>query len=208
MTHSGHAFGWKTARLGDLGAISGGSTPSTKIPEYWDGDIPWLVPGEVTRHRGLFITETERMITKAGLENSGTRLLPPGTVLMTSRATIGEVVINTVPMATNQGFINVVCDERVVFNEFLAFWIQNNKDVLVARSHGVTFKEITKPNFKLVPILLPPLPEQRAIARVLRNVQATREARQREASLLDELFRSLLEELMTGRVSAVGVGEP
>ncbi len=114
---------------------------------------------------------------------------------MTSRATIGEVVINTVPMATNQGFINIVGDESIVFNEFLAFWIQNNKDVLVARSHGVTFKEITKPNFKLVPILLPPLPEQRAIAHILRAVQAAREARQREVSLERERKAALMAHL-------------
>lgn len=181
--------------MGDLGQASGGSTPSTVVAEYWGGGIPWLVPSEVTRNQGLFISATERTITKAGLANSAVQLLPAGTVMMTSRATIGEVAINTVPMATNQGFINVVCNENVVFNEFLAFWIRHKRSVLIARSHGVTFKEITKPNFKLVPILLPPLPEQRTIAHVLRTVQAAKEARQREVALERERKAALMAHL-------------
>ncbi len=115
--------------------------------------------------------------------------------MMTSRATIGDVVINAVPMATNQGFINIICDENIVFNEFLAYWIKRNKSVFVDRAHGVTFKEITKSNFKPIPISLPPLPEQRAIAHALRTVQHARAARQRELTLERERKAALMEHL-------------
>lgn len=194
--------GWRVARLGEVGEISGGGTPSTKVPEYWDGEIFWLVPSEVTKNDGLFISQTERRITPEGLARSSSKLMPSGTVLMTSRATIGEVVINSVPMATNQGFINIRCADGVIFNEFLAYWIKLNKKMFEDRAHGVTFKEITKSNFKTIPIHLPPLPEQRAIARALRAIQEAKKARHREMLTLEELFKAMLEELMTGQLSA------
>ncbi len=194
---------WGVAQLGELGSISGGGTPSTQEATYWGSTLPWLTPSEVTHYDGLFISDTERHITEAGLANTVARQLPPGTVMMTSRATIGEVVINRVPMSTNQGFINVVCDARRVHNEFFAYWIQRNRRVFVDRAHGVTFKEITKSNFKSVPIALPPLDEQRAIADVLSACDSKAHAVNREMAALDELFRALLEELMTGRLAAL-----
>lgn len=189
--------GWRIVQLGQLGAVSGGSTPSTKVSEYWDGDIAWATPSDVTRCTDIYISDTGRKITKAGLENSATKLLPSGTVLMTSRATIGEVVINRIPMATNQGFINVMCDPRIAHNEYLVFWMRQNKQVFEDRAHGVTFREISKSNFKEIPITLPPLPEQHAIAHTLRTVQTAREARRREAALERERKAALMQRLFT-----------
>ncbi len=188
---------WTETMLGNLGDISGGGTPSTQVASYWGGDIPWLVPNEVTKNRGLFITRTERTITAAGLAGSATKLLPVGTVFMTSRATIGLVTINTVPMATNQGFINVVCNPRIIANEFFAFWIQQNRSIFEDRANGVTFKEITKSNFRSIPILLPSLAEQQAIAHALHTVQAAGEARRREIALERERKAALMHHLFT-----------
>lgn len=188
---------WRVVRLGEVGEISGGGTPSTKVPEYWGGEIPWLVPSEVTKCNDLFISRTERTITESGLANCVAKLFPAGTVIMTSRATIGEVIINTVPMATNQGFINIVCHDGIVLNEYLAYWIKHNKHVFEDRAHGVTFKEITKSNFKTIPILLPPLPEQRVIAQVLRSVQKAKEARRWEAALERERKAALMQHLLS-----------
>jgi type I restriction enzyme, S subunit len=189
--------GWKWARLGELGVVSGGGTPSTKVPEYWGGDIHWVVPSEVSRSETLYISATQRKITEKGLADSASRLQPIGTVMMTSRATIGDVAINAVPMATNQGFINIICDESLVSNEFLAYWIRRNKQIFVDRAHGVTFKEITKSNFKPISICLPPLPEQRAIAHTLRAVQQAKDARQRELTVERERKATLMEHLFT-----------
>lgn len=117
--------------------------------------------------------------------------------MMTSRATIGEVVINRIPMATNQGFINVICNQEVVFNEYLAYWIKQNKRVFEERANGVTFKEISKSSFKTILLPLPPLPEQRAIAQALRTAQAAVQARRREAALERERKAALMQHLFT-----------
>ncbi len=188
---------WNTVLLEDLGEISGGGTPSTKIPDYWEGEIPWLTPSEVTRHGSIFISKTERYITNTGLADSASKLLPVGTVMMTSRATIGEVVINEVPMATNQGFINIICDKSKTNNYFLAYWIMRNKHPIEARGHGVTFKEILKSSFKSIIIHLPPLPEQRAIAHILQTVQSAIQARRKEIELEREHKAALMQYLFT-----------
>jgi len=188
---------WQTVQLGELGDIFGGSTPSTKAPEYWNGDIPWLTPSEVTKSDSLSIAETERHITLQGLSSCAAKLLPSGTVMMTSRATIGEVAINAVPMATNQGFINVIGKEDKVCSEFLAYWIKQNRSLFEDRAYGATFKELSKSNFKTIAINLPPLAEQHAIAHVLRTVQQAREARQREIGLERESKAALMQRLFT-----------
>ena len=195
---------WLMARLGEIGNIIGGSTPSTKVAEYWNGRIPWLTPNEVTRAADLKIADTERHITEQGLANCSANLLPAGTVMMTSRATIGEVAINTVPMATNQGFINVICDSATIFNEFLAYWLMLHKSALVSRASGSTFLEISKSSFRSIPIMLPPLAEQRAIARILRAAQDTIAARRREVTLERERKAALMQRLFTHGVR----GEP
>ena len=87
--------------------VDTGSTPSTRHEDFWDGDIPWLTPKEVTGLTdGLFVSRTERTITKSGLESCSAKLLPSGTVMLTKRAPVGVAVVNAVPMATNQGFLN------------------------------------------------------------------------------------------------------
>jgi type I restriction enzyme S subunit len=188
---------WQKVRIGEIGEVVGGSTPSTKIDEYWNGEIPWLTPSEVSHEHNLFLSKTERYLTRAGLESTSLRLLPPGTVMMTSRATIGAVGINIVPMATNQGFINIICDPEKVDNVFLAYWIRYHRPEIEARAKGTTFKEISRSSFKSMELLLPPLHEQRAIARVLRAVQEVMQAlrreleleRERKAALMHHLFR-------------------
>ena len=189
--------GWKVLKLGDLGGINGGGTPSTKVPEYWNGEIAWLVPSEVTKNQGLYISKTVRCITQFGLNDCASKLFPIGTVMMTSRATIGEVVINQIPMATNQGFINIGCHENLADNEFLAYWIKKNKTALEALGSGVTFKEISRSTFKTIKISLPPLKEQRAIATTLRTIQTAKEVRQKELALERERKAALMEYLFT-----------
>ncbi len=187
---------WKHLALGELGSIYGGGTPSTKVPEYWGGSIPWLTPGEVTLVDGLYVDRTERSISEGGLQNSSARLMPVGSVLMTSRASIGDAVINSVPMATNQGFINIECAD-LVDNGFLCYWIAHNKARIQSRASGSTFREISRSVFKTIEIDLPPLPEQKAIARALRAVQEAKQARERELELERERKAALMEHLFT-----------
>jgi len=189
--------GWRMVPLGELGDITGGSTPSTKVPAYWDGDIPWLTPSDVTKCDALQIAETSRQLTAAGLASCAAKLLPPGTVLMTSRATIGEAVINTVPMATNQGFINVACNKDLVCREFLVYWIKQNKRVFEERSSGATFNEISRSNFKTILIALPPLIEQQSITSILQTVQDTIQTRRHELALERERKAALMQHVFT-----------
>lgn len=189
--------GWTFVKLEKVGNISGGGTPATNNLLFWEGTIPWLVPSDVTANGNLYMHQTSRNITSEGLANSSAKLLPAGSVLMTSRATIGEVAINTVPMATNQGFINIICDEELILNTWLAFWIMHKKPVLEERGHGVTFRELSKSNFKSIELLLPPLPEQHAIASTLRTVQDAIQARQRELELERERKAALMQTLFS-----------
>src|SRR5262245_3429032 len=122
--------GWTRTTLGEIAEVVGGGTPSTKVPEYWGGDIPWVTPTEITAHEGACITETERSITPLGLDKSGARLLPANTVLLTSRATIGAVALAGRSLATNQGFAALVAGPTVI-PEFLMYWCQANKGEFV-----------------------------------------------------------------------------
>jgi type I restriction enzyme S subunit len=188
---------WDVVPITDVSKVAGGGTPSTKEPEYWNGDIPFLIPSDVTSHGQLYIEHTSRYITEEGLVNSSAKLMPRGTVLMTSRATIGEAVINTVPMATNQGFINIIIDPDVLLNEFLAYWIRWRKAFIQELGTGTTFLEVAKGVFRTISILLPPLDEQRKVAHVLNTLQAEIAAQDDVIAAMQEAKRSLMARLFT-----------
>lgn len=190
--------GWSEATLGDIAKISGGSTPSKAEPTYWGGDIRWLTPSEVTAvsDSNRYISETREYITKAGLQGSSLQLYPAGTVLMTSRATIGEVVINTRPMTTNQGFCNFVPTDKIT-NTYLAYWLTNAKPILLTISSGSTFLEISKTSLRALNVWLPPLPEQKRIAEVLGSVDAAIEATKAVIDQTKTVKQGLLQTLLT-----------
>jgi len=100
--------GWTIKKLGEVGRTFSGGTPSTTEPSFWDGEIPWATPTDITRLRTRFIEKTGRKISETGLANCSSPLLPKHSLLICTRATIGDTAINTVPMATNQGFKNLV----------------------------------------------------------------------------------------------------
>lgn len=111
-------------------SVSSGGTPSTKIEEYWGGNVPWLTPREICYgSTAIFVSKTERSITIKGLENSGAKIQPPGTVMLTKRAPVGISVVNTVAMATNQGFLNFRCGDELD-PLYLCFWFRANKPYL------------------------------------------------------------------------------
>lgn len=164
--------GWRSHRLGDLATLSGGTTPSRVEPVYWkDATIPWATPSDITSlPAGVSrIADTETKVSERALAECSLALNPPGTVLMTSRATIGLVAVNDVPMATNQGFITFRAGDKLDAS-FLLYWLTAQRGNLVAAAGGSTFKELSRGTAKLLPILLPPLDEQRRIAEVLRSV--------------------------------------
>jgi type I restriction enzyme, S subunit len=153
-------------QIGEVGKVVSGGTPSTDRSDYWDGDVIWVTPKDLGRPRNIEIDSAERSITAHGLESSSARLLPAGTVLLSSRAPIGHVGIAASPLATNQGFKNIIGSERVC-SRFLFHMLRGSIDELVAEGRGNTFLEIPGKIVKAFQIPLPPLPVQKAVASFL-----------------------------------------
>ena len=154
---------WEETKLGEIAEIIGGGTPSTANEKYWNGDIQWFTPSEI---KSNYVSRSERTITQLGLTKSSAKLLPMGAILITTRATIGEVAIAKEECSTNQGFQSLVVMEGV-YNIFVANWIKQNKKELIKRAKGSTFAEISKSEIEKIPILLPVTTEQNKIAKFL-----------------------------------------
>src|SRR5215207_9232568 len=170
--------GWQATRLGDLAEIIGGTTPSKSEARYWtNGTIAWATPSDVTKlPLGVtWLESTASQITEEALDATSLHLLPPGSVLMTSRATIGYPVINSVPMTTNQGFANFLPNPNYDAR-FLVAWIDHSRPTLEKLSSGSTFLELSKRTLRAVQVALPPIHEQHRIADILASVDETIEA--------------------------------
>jgi type I restriction enzyme S subunit len=148
--------GWGVKPVADTFQILGGGTPSKKVPEYWDeGHINWFSPTDLTRSSTSFVEESSSKITNLGLKKSSAKLFPAYSVMMTSRATIGVVAINTQPASTNQGFIT--CLPSSEFPCWLMFhWLKENVERFISLGTGATFKEISKGVFKEIQLVVPP----------------------------------------------------
>lgn len=166
---------WIECKIKDVGEITSGGTPSTSVSEYWDGDISWISPSDLTGYKEKFISKGKKSITLNGLNKSSARLIPAGSVLFSSRAPIGYVVIAKNELATNQGFKNV-SPSKVVDTDFLYHFLKNSKQVAERVATGTTFKEISKDAFGKLTFLLPPLPEQRAIVKKLESLFSSLDA--------------------------------
>ncbi len=120
---------WKEVRLGDVCEIIGGGTPSTKIEEYWNGNISWITPKDLSNYDRKYIFSGERNITEEGLNNSSAKLLPKGTILFTSRAPIGYIAIAGKELCTNQGFKSLIC-KKEAYNQFIYYLMKFKTPVL------------------------------------------------------------------------------
>lgn len=185
---------WEKVKLENIVEVCGGGTPSTKVSEYWNGDIPWLTPAEVVALGGSrFIDGTKRYITQEGLKHSSAKLLPPNSILLTNRATIGEVVINKVPMATNQGFINII--PKNVDMMFFFYWLRLSKKLLNQLATGSTFREISKSVFKKIEIFLPKrITEQKRIAAILSAFDDKIELNNKINQTLEQIAETIFKE--------------
>jgi len=185
---------WQVRKLGEVAEIVSGSTPKKGNPDYWGGDIVWITPTDVTKLGRKYIFESEEQITEVGLSNSSATLIEPGAVLMTSRATIGEAVINEVPVTTNQGFKTLVPNDEVD-PEFLYYYIPSIKEYLNAIGGGSTFSEISKRDVSTIKLPLPPKPEQRRIADILSTVDEQIQRTEEVIEKTEELKRGLMQDI-------------
>ena len=189
----GSEFGeWEEKILSEIAEIIGGGTPSTNNEEYWNGDVVWLTPSEISKK---FIGESKRTISELGVQKSSAKKLPVGTILFTSRATIGEVAIAIAEVTTNQGFQSFIVKENTL-NEFLYYWLVNNKKSFIERASGSTFLEISKSKIQPMEILLPCIEEQTKIANFLSAIdqkievaaQQIEQAKTWKKGLLQQMF--------------------
>ncbi|WP_367702808.1 restriction endonuclease subunit S [Helicobacter pylori] len=158
---------WQRVRLGDIAEIIGGGTPSTQIKSFWNGSINWFTPTEIGITK--YVYKSQRTITPLGLKKSSAKLLPIGTILLTSRASIGDCAILKVVATTNQGFQSLIPLEKIN-NEFLYYLMLTLKNKLLKLASGSTFLEVSPNKIKNLLIPLPPLNEQIAIANILSDV--------------------------------------
>ncbi|MCY3792364.1 MAG: restriction endonuclease subunit S, partial [Gemmatimonadetes bacterium] len=187
---------WRDTTLGDIAEIVSGATPKTSVEQYWGGGVPWVTPTDLSGLGGMYIDSTARTLTTAGLKSCASSILPAHSVLLSSRAPIGLVAINTVPMATNQGFKSLVPDHSQVDSKFLYWWLRRYRVQLEARGNGATFKEVSKRVVSSVPISLPPIEEQRRIAVVLDTAEELRAKRRQALAKLDSLMQSIFIDML------------
>lgn len=189
---------WKVVNIEQVGKIIGGGTPSTKNEEYWGGNINWFTPTEITNLSNLFIFESERKITKEGLNNSSAKLIPENSLLFTSRATIGACAINSAPASTNQGFQNIVPIEDISVKYLYYFFSQPlMQKRLIRRANGSTFLEISGSEMRKTKILLPPKIERIKIVGILENIDFLIQITQRLIEKLQECKKGLMHRLFT-----------
>ena len=146
--------GWSVKPLGEVIAVYGGNTPSTKEPTYWGGTYPFATPKDLSTLNGSILSSTARRLTKKGLARIHSGLLPVGTVLLSSRAPIGYLAVTEIAVATNQGVIAMVCD-GTVGSSYMLHWTRENMDSIKAVSIGTTFAEVSKSTFREIPLVLP-----------------------------------------------------
>lgn len=185
--------GWEYKKLGEVCEVVTGTTPKTNIPEYWGKGHYWVTPAELN-DTTVYIDKTERQITDEALSKTKLRLLPVGTVLLSSRAPIGKVAIANAEMYCNQGFKNCICSEAI-YNKYLFYFLRLKKDYLNSLGRGATFKEISKSIVESIKIPLPPQSTQLAIVSELDKINELIRLKKEQLKDFDNLAQSLFYEM-------------
>lgn len=187
---------WPMVRIGDVCEVVLGGTPSTKIEAYWGGDVFWLTPSDMGKIDGVYVDKTSRTITKEGLLK-GSSLFPAYSVIVSTRAPIGYVLINTVPMCTNQGCKTLVPRESLDA-KYLCFNLLGRKEELNELGTGTTFRELSTGNLKSIKISLPPLSVQKEIVerleKELGEIEKLKAAAERGLRAAENLRKAILSE--------------
>lgn len=193
--------GWDVKAIGDAVSVKGGGTPSTKNPEYWEGGIHcWATPRDMSRLTHPVLLDTERHITDAGVDRISSGLLPVGAVLLSSRAPVGYLAIAATPTAINQGFIAMVCDGELP-TAYVLNWTYHSLDAIKARASGTTFPEISKRNFRPMPVVVPAPAVLHAFAEIADPLYELITACMRENDRLAQMRDFLLPKLLSGQVA-------
>lgn len=206
LDEQGKPEGWEVSTIGDELRVVGGSTPSTKEAELWDGGINWATPKDLSNLSSPVLLDTGRTISKSGLAKISSGLLPVGALLLSSRAPIGYLAIAEVPVAINQGFIGMICDKRIS-NVFAWLWTLENMEAILAKANGSTFQEISKGNFRPLPVIVAPAPVLLAYDAIAKPLYQRIADNERESRTLAQTRDLLLPRLMSGELRVADVDQ-
>lgn len=187
---------WKKVKLGSIAEIVGGGTPNTNISHYWNGGIPWFTPTEIGKTK--YVSESKKTISAHGQNNSSAKILPKGTILFTSRATIGAKAILTVEATTNQGFQSLIVHNNNN-NEFIYYYLDIILKNIKQKASGSTFTEISAESMRRTEIIIPPKEEQNAIVSIFVNADKEIELANEKLASLQSQKRGLMQQLLTGK---------
>lgn len=191
---------WEVKQLGELiASIGDGGTPATKNPEYFGGDIPWVVIDDIQSE----IWKTQTSISELGLSRCSAKLWPAGTLILSTGATIGEVGIAKVALATKQGICGIVFQPKKAVADFMKYWVAANRPLLMAKAQGSTIFEVRPPTLAKIEGSFPAVEEQTAIAEVLSDMDADLAALETQAAKARAVKQGMVQELLTGRVRLV-----
>jgi type I restriction enzyme, S subunit len=191
---------WVVKKLGEVAEIVGGGTPSTLISNYWNGDINWFTPTEIGINKYTY--ESIRKISKDGLKNCSGRILPKGTILLTTRAGIGDLSILMKEGCTNQGFQSLIVKESYN-NEYFYYLLQTLKSVLIQNASGSTFLEISPNKLKQIQVSLPSFSEQYKIAMIISDMDNEINSLEKKLSKLNTIKQGMMQNLLTGKIRLV-----
>lgn len=192
--------GWVEAKISDVAKIASGGTPSTSNASYFDGDIPWITPVDLSGYKRKYINKGRRTLSESGLNNSSAKLLPRNTVLFSSRAPIGYVAIAKINLATNQGFKNLLPNE-FYDPSYAYYYLKFIKDYAESQASGTTFKELSGSKMGELPFLLAPLKEQKRIADKLDNLYHHLDALNERLDKIPVLLKQFRENVLTQAIA-------
>jgi type I restriction enzyme S subunit len=188
---------WEWTTLSRIGStFLGGGTPSTKVDTYWGGEVPWTTSAQIS---GLYLTDGAKTITREGLVNSSSKVIPKGNLLIGTRVGVGKVAVNLMDVAISQDLTGVVVDKESACPEYVAYALMTDRvqKHFQTSKRGSTIKGIPREDLKRIKIPLPPLYEQRAIAHVLSTIQQAIEAADKVIVASRVLKQSILRHLFT-----------
>jgi type I restriction enzyme S subunit len=191
---------WEIKKIDKIAEVIGGGTPSTFVPQYWNGDINWFTPTEIGFHK--YASESIRKITKDGASSCASKVLPIGTVLLTTRAGIGDASILLCESSTNQGFQSLVARDGYS-NEYIYYLILTLKKVLLQRASGSTFLEISPNKIREIEVCMPPHDEQLRIAGTLSEMDLELEIINQKLTKSKNLKQGMMQQLLTGKIRLV-----
>lgn len=190
--------GWKITPIAKMGKVVSGGTPDTNVKEFWDGNMWWLTPTDVTAMTSRFVNKTNRTITELGVKNSAATIIPTGSLMVCTRATIGALAISTSDICTNQGFKSIIPNKNFDIG-VIYYAISYYRNKLLRKASGSTFLELSKKDFEKIEMPLPLIEEQKAISMILSKADQEISDIQKKLDAMKKEKKALMQQLLTGK---------